>query len=71
MGGLRMESKGMVAVLLAVCLAIGVVCGYAFDKGNNTLLFACIIAGLIGLIATYAALEKGQDEEYGNKIGKF
>lgn len=66
-----MDKKAVFYILLAIAAIIGVGSGYSFDQGNNTTLFACIILGLIVLIATYYVFEKLKDEEYGNKIGKF
>lgn len=66
-----MESKKLVEILLAIALIIGVCSGYSFDQGNNTLLFAFIFIGFIVLCITYHVLEKGQDEEYGDKIGEY
>ncbi len=66
-----MESKNLVKILLAIALIIGVCSGYSFDQGNNTLLFSFIFIGFIVLLITYVVMEKGQDAEHGNKIGKF
>lgn len=66
-----MESKKLVGVLLAIALVIGVVSGYGFDNGNNTLLFASIAVGFVVLSVTYHVLEKGQDEEFDDEIGEY
>lgn len=66
-----MESKKLVGILLAIALIIGVCGGYSFDQGENGLLFTFIFIGFIVLCITYYVLEKGQDEEYGDKIGKY
>lgn len=66
-----MESKKLVGILLAIALIIGICSGYSFDQGENGLLFTFIFIGFIVLCITYYVLEKGQDEEYGDKIGKY
>lgn len=71
MGGLNMEKKTIFSVLLILAAIIGVGSGYSFDNGNNTMLFACILVGLVVLIAAYYFFEKLGDEKYNDKIGKF
>lgn len=66
-----MEKKSIFTVLLIIAAIIGVGSGYSFDSGDNTTLFACILAGLVVLAIAYYVFEKLGDEKYGDKIEKF
>lgn len=65
------EYKKIVAALLLVALAIGIVAGYANYNGKSTILLVCIIVGVAILGVVYYLIEKMGDISSGRKIGKF
>ena len=61
----------MIYILGAITLAVGVVVGHLFHKGENNMMFIPLVIGFVLVFITYFFIEKKAELKSGSEVEKY